>query len=74
MMSWQRKGSGRAYNSRPEHGILNWTENGKIYSYGTCVSNCKQCEVNKVTGQMKEYHCVMKQGGISKAMESGITE
>ena len=45
-MGWERKGSGRAYNSRSGYGVLIETENEKILSYGTQISNCKQCQVN----------------------------
>ena len=69
-MGWQRKGSGRAYKSRSGHGVLTGTESEKILSYGTGISNCKQCEVNKVTGRVKEHDCRMNWGGTSKAMES----
>ena len=34
------------------------------------VSNSKQCEVNKVTGRVKEHDCRMNWGGSSKAVES----
>ena len=33
---------------------------------------CKQCKVNKVTGQEKENDCRMNWGGSSKAMESDL--
>ena len=48
------------------------TESEKILSYGTQISNCKQCEVNKVTDWVKEHDCRMNWGGISKAMESDL--
>ena len=71
-MGWQRKGSGRAYNSRSGHGVLIGTESEKILSYGTRISNCKQCEVNKVTGRVKEHDCRINWGGSSKAMERNL--
>ena len=45
------------------------TESEKILSYGTQISNCKQCEVNKLTGRVKKHHCIMNWGDSSKAME-----
>ena len=71
-MTWVGKGGGRAYNSRSEHGVLIGTESEKILIYGTRISNCKQCEVNKVTGRMKDHDCRMNWGGSSKAMESDL--
>ena len=38
---WQRRGSGRAQNSRLEHGVLIGTESEKILNYGTRIKNCK---------------------------------
>ena len=49
------KGSGRAYNSKSGHGVLIGTESENILSYGTQISNCNQCEVNKVKGRLKEH-------------------
>ena len=66
-LGWQRKGIGRAYISRSGHGVLTGTESEKIFSY------CKQCEVNKVTGQVNEHDCRMNWGGSSKAMESKLS-
>ena len=51
---------------------LPWTESEKILSYGTPISNCKQCKVNKVTGRVKEHDCRMNWGGSSKAMEGDL--
>ena len=48
------------------------TESEKILSYGTQISNCKQCEVNKVTGRVKKHDCIMNWGDSSKAMESEL--
>ena len=73
-IGWQRKGIGRAYNSRSGHRVLIGTESEKIFSYGTQTSYCKQCEVNKVTGQVNEHDCRMNWGGSSKAMESNLSD
>ena len=67
-MGWQ--GGGRTYNSRSRHGVLIGTESETILGYETRISNCKQCEVNKVTCRMKEYDCGINWRGSSKAMES----
>ena len=67
-MGWQ--GGGRTFNSRSRHGALIGTESETILSYETRISNCKQCEGNKVTCRMKEYDCGINWRGSSKAMES----
>ena len=48
------------------------TESEKILSYGTQISNCKQCEVNKVTARVEKHDCIMNWGDSSKAMESEL--
>ena len=57
---WQRKSSGRAYQSE------------KILSYGTQISNCKQRGVNKVTGYVKEHDCRVNWRGNSRVRESDL--
>ena len=71
-IGWQRKGVGREHNNRSRHGVLIGTENEKILSYGRRISNCKQYEVNKVTGRVKKHDCRMHWGVSSKAMESDL--
>ena len=44
---WQRRRSGRAYNSGKN--------SGKVLEYGSRVSNCKQCEVNSSTNIRKAH-------------------
>ena len=46
-MGWQRRSSGRSYSSRSGHGALIGKESGLIIDFGTRITNCKQCEVNK---------------------------
>ena len=48
------------------------TESEKILSYGTRISNYRQCEVNKVTVQVKEHDCRVNWGSSSKAIESDL--
>ena len=71
-MGWQRRSSGRSYSSRSGHGALIGKESGLILDFGTRISNCKQCEVNKSTGSEKAHDCRLNWGGTSKAMESDL--
>ena len=48
------------------------TESEKILSYGTRISNYKQCEVYIVTGRIKEHDCRINWGGSSMVMESDL--
>ena len=74
VMTWvaKRKGSGRAYNSKSGHGVLTGIESENILSYETRISNCEQCEVHKVTSQVKEHDCMINWGGSSEAMASDL--
>ena len=40
----------KGLNSRSGHGVLVGEVNGKILNYGSRITNCKQCEVNMVSG------------------------
>ena len=71
-MGWQKRSSGRAYNSRSGHGALIGKESGKVLDYGSRISNCKQCEVNESAKIDKTHSCRMNWGGSSKAMESDL--
>ena len=67
-MGWQRRSSGRSYNSKSGHGALIGEVGGLVLDYGTRISNCKQCEVDK----SKVHDCRLNWGGSSKAMESDL--
>ena len=41
-MGWQRRSSGRSYNSKSGHGALIGEKSGLVLDYGTRISNCKQ--------------------------------
>lgn len=56
--------------SRSGRGVLIRTESEKTLSYGTRISYCKQCKVNKVTGRVKEHDRRMNRVGSSKAVKS----
>ena len=71
-MGWQRRSSGRAYNSRSGHGVLIGKESGKILAYGSRIVNCKQCEVDAAKGENKQHDCRVNWDGSSKAMEGDL--
>ena len=52
-MAWQKRISGRAYNSRSGHGALIGEKTKKILRFGSRISNCKQYEVNNSNGKEK---------------------
>ena len=71
-MGWQRRSSGRAYNSRSGHVILVGEITGKVIGYGSRIANCKQCEVNTAKGTNKEHDCRINWDGSAKAMEADL--
>ena len=71
-MGWQRRSSGRAYNSRSGHGVLVGEISGRILNYGSRIINCKQCEVYMVSGNEKCHDCRINWDGSSKCMESDL--
>ena len=71
-MGWQKRSSGRSYNSRSGHGVLIGKATGKIMSYGSRITNCKQCEVNEAKGIQHEHDCRVNWHGSSKAMEADL--
>lgn len=71
-MGWQRRSSGRAYNSRSGHGVMIGKESGKILAYGSRIVNCKQCEVDTAKGESTTHHCRVNWDGSSKAMEADL--
>ena len=71
-MGWQRRSSGRAYNSKSGHGVLIGEATGKILNYGTRIVGCKQCDVNAKTGRNKMHDCRMNWNGSAKAMEADL--
>ena len=73
-MGWQKRSSGRKYDSPSGHMFLVGSETGEIISY-TCMSlNCRQCLINKKNRKLnkpeKEHECFKNFDGHSKAMEA----
>ena len=71
-MGWQRRSSGRLYNSKSGVGALIGKETGKLIAYNSRVSNCKQCEVNEKNGTQKDHDCRLNWLGSAKSMEADV--
>ena len=71
-MGWQKRSSGRAYNSKSGVGVLVGKESGKLLGYSSRISNCKQCEVNDAKNIRKAHDCRFNWHGSSKAMEGDV--
>ena len=69
-MGWQKRGSGRTYNSKSGVGTLIGNNTGKIVGYGVRLSDCRMCGKEKATHV--EHKCAKNWDGSAKAMESDV--
>ncbi|XP_071581489.1 uncharacterized protein [Temnothorax nylanderi] len=65
---WQKKGSGRLYNSLTGHGTAIGYYSGKVIAYGTRVKRCISCERKP----SKAHDCRLNFEGSAKSMEADI--
>ena len=69
-MGWQRKGSGRTYNSNSGHNCAIGCRTQKICDYVVMAKLCSICEAAKrMFNPPREHDCVANYQGSSKAME-----
>ncbi|XP_043281560.1 uncharacterized protein [Venturia canescens] len=66
---WQKKGSGRSYNSLTGHGIAVGSKSGKVLAYGTKNKRCIRCEKGH---KPSDHDCRLNHTGSSKSMEGAI--
>ena len=72
-MGWQKRGSGRAYNSKSGVGTFIGNATGKICAYGVRVSGCRTCTKWERLGKEPPSHkCYKNWTGSSKAMEPDV--
>ena len=73
-MGWQKRSSGRKYDSPSGHMFLVGSETGKVISYTYMSLNCRQCLINRKNKEKnkpeKEHTCFKNFEGHSKAMEA----
>ena len=70
-MGWQKRGSGRAYDSKSGVGTLIGNTSGKICAFGIRVSDCRTCS-NFETEKTPSHKCSKNWSGSAKAMESDV--
>jgi hypothetical protein len=69
-MCWQKRGSGRSYDSLTDVGTMIGNETGKVVGYGVRSKHCRVCDVAKAKGLEPSSHdCQRNWSGSSKAME-----
>ena len=72
-MGWNKRSSGRRYDSISGHGIVFGARSKKIISYRACSKICSLCEIFKRKNcenvAVEEHDCVKNHFGSSKSME-----
>lgn len=72
-MGWQKRGSGRAYDSKSGVGTLIGNRTGKICGYGIRSKDCRKCTFHTNKGNVPPPHsCHRNWNGSSKAMEPDV--
>ncbi len=72
-MGWQKRSSGRLYNSQSGVGCAIGQETGKVLDYGVCCKSCSKCTYWKSKGTEHPVHsCSKIFDGRSKAMEPHV--
>lgn len=73
-MGWQKRGSGRSYDSKSGVGTLIGNNTGKICAFGVRQSDCRIC--NRVVDGNKDnilpHNCTKNWSGSAKAMEPDV--
>ncbi|KAL5012907.1 hypothetical protein ScPMuIL_011458 [Solemya velum] len=72
-MGWQKRGSRRAYDSKPGVGTMIGNNTGQVCAYGVRVSDCRMCQVYGNKGEVPPDHtCRKNWNGSAKAMEPDV--
>ena len=72
---WQRRGSGRSYNSLSGHGSLIGRKSGKVIDFETRIKKCRICEHAHKFGRNPEKHdCRKNWNSNAKSMETPCLE
>ncbi|KAK3099978.1 hypothetical protein FSP39_012810 [Pinctada imbricata] len=70
---WQKRGSGRSYDSLSGHCSMIGANTGKVLSYSVRSKYCKVCDIASTKGvKPKQHDCRMNWTGSSKAMEQDM--
>ncbi|CAG2186397.1 unnamed protein product [Mytilus edulis] len=73
--AWQKRGSGRSYDSLSGHCSMIGAETGKIIGYSVRSKFCKTCdEANRKGNKAKMHDCRLNWDGSSKAMEQDMNQ
>ncbi len=70
--AWQKKGSGRSYDSQSGHASLMGEKCGKVVAVEVASLACKFCEAHKGEPFIPDHKCSKNYTGSSKGMESKL--
>jgi len=68
-VGWQKRGTGRSYNSQSGHGVLIGHYSKKIVSYTIRSKSCRRCDMGH---KKNDHNCKQNYDGSSKGMEADI--
>ena len=69
---WQKRGSGRSYNSKSGHSAL-FNEKGGLVNYAVRITSCRTCSVAEKSSRPPPPHdCRKNWSGSAKAMEADM--
>ena len=72
-MGWQKRSSGRRYDSLSGVGSVIGNESGKVIGYGVRIKDCRLCTLHVRKGEIPPSHeCHKNFDGTSKAMEGDL--
>jgi hypothetical protein len=72
-MGWQKRATGRVYDSLSGHGYMVGCSTGKVISMGVLCKKCSTCRANNKKGIEPPLHaCPINQSGSSGGMESKL--
>eukprot|EP00978_Attheya_sp_CCMP212_P046672 scaffold404577_cov71-Attheya_sp.AAC.1 len=73
-MGWQKRSSGRTYDSLSGHCLAIGGENNEVIGVYVACKHCRACENRKAKGEEKVEHadCPANYTGSSKGMESEV--
>uniref|UniRef100_A0A8W8NYC9 Exonuclease domain-containing protein n=1 Tax=Magallana gigas TaxID=29159 RepID=A0A8W8NYC9_MAGGI len=70
---WQKRGSGKAYDSMSGHATMIGTRTGKVVGYSVRTKSCRVCSHASKTGTNPQPHdCKQNWNGSAKAMEQDM--
>ena len=72
-MGWQKRATGRIYDSLSGHGFFIGCLSKNVVNYGLLNKKCSTCIIlNRHSSPFKEHNCLVNWEGSSSAIEAGL--